>query len=262
MRRGLSTPGNAGVTVKITEAEAGDLARKAGAKTEATSARVGALRVARELARSIERGEYAPGQRLKEQELADRFGLSRAPIREALRLLESQGIAVIEEMRGARVVRPDEAGFHELWLLRAAVSGVVAELAATNDAPEARQKKAQFVEQTRRLANLAREGAEATVIYEGLRANTRMRGEITLSTRAQTMLLGLGAGREAFQMYAIQTEARRVQATETWVRLAEAIEAGDGAGAAHVMQMLFRNSMEFITHEQAGQMASGEPKKR
>lgn len=223
------------------------MARRGGAKSETSAARVGALRVAQELARSIEKGEYSPGQRLKEQELADRFGLSRAPIREALRLLESQGLAVIEEMRGARVARPDEASFHETLLIREALSSVVAELAAENATPDAKAAKKRFLEQARDLARQAREGADTKTVYEGLRAHTRILGEITQSTRAQAMLSAVGAGREAFQVYAIQTETRRVQATETWVRLAEAILAGDGVKAAKMMRALYRNSMKFMT---------------
>lgn len=238
------------------------MARQGRAKSETSSARVGALRVAQELARSIEKGEYSPGQRLKEQELADRFGLSRAPIREALRLLESQGLAVIEEMRGARVARPDEASFHETLLIREGLSSVVAELAAENNAPEARAAKERFLEQARDLARQAREGADTKAIYEGLRAHTRVLGEITLSTRAQAMLRGVGAGREAFQVYAIQTEVRRIQATETWVRLAEAIFAGEGGEAAKMMRTLYRNSMTFMTEADAPADTSGKPQKR
>jgi DNA-binding GntR family transcriptional regulator len=199
---------------------------------------------------------------LKEQELADRFGLSRAPIREALRLLESQGLAVIKEMRGARVARTDEDSFHETLLIREGLSSVVAELAAENNALEVRAAKERFLELTQELARKARDGAGTQVVYEGLRANTRMLGEITLSTRAQAILRGVGAGREAFQVYAIQTEARRIQATETWVGLAEAILAGDGPKAANMMRTLYRNSMDFMAEASAAEETSIKAKKR
>lgn len=232
------------------------MAVKKQGKAEPSPARVGALRVARELARAIEKGELEPGQRLKEQELADRFGLSRAPIREALRLLESQGLAIIEEMRGARVVRPEDSDFRELWLIRAALSGIVAELVAANPDQKAKQR---FLEQATALADKARAGADARVIYEGLRANTRTLSEITLSTRAQAMLLGLAAGREAFQMRALGTSERRIEATATWVKLAEAALAGDGPAAAGYMQQLYRNSMQFVIAAEAS--VSGKPEK-
>lgn len=237
------------------------MAGRASSKVEGSAARVGALRVARDLARSIEKGEYEPGQRLKEQELADKFGLSRAPIREALRLLQSQGLVVIEEMRGARVVRPGDDDFREIWLIRAALSGVVSELAAANPDQAAKQR---FHDQTVALADKARAGAEAKEIYDGLRQNTRVLSELTLSTRAHSMLLGLAAGREAFQMRAIQAPERRLESTQTWVKLSEAVLKGDGPKAAVLMQTLYRNSMRFVTEEDAAgsEAASGKPKKR
>lgn len=215
-------------------------------KSETTSARVGAMRVAQELARSIEKGEYLPGQRLKEQELADRFNLSRAPIREALRLLESQGLAVIEQMRGARVARPDEASFHETLLIREALSSVVAELAAENDTAEAQEKKVHFLKQTLKLADQAKNDADIQTIYAGLRANMRTLSEISLSTRAQELLRAISGGREAFQAYALQSKKRRIEAAETWVVLAQAVLAGDTLKAANTIRDLYRNSMKSM----------------
>ena len=231
------------------------MAKTATARTapeKAEPARVGARRVAQELARLIEKGEYAPGQRLKEQELADRFGLSRAPIREALRLLESQGLVVIEEMRGARVVRPSEASFHELWLIRAYMSSVLAQFAAMNEDSSIAAQKQGFVDAARELAAAAKAGADVNVIYTGLRAHMRALTDISTSVRAKSLLLGLGGGREAFQVSAIQTLERRIEATANWVQLAEAVQAGNGPKAGKMMQTLYRNSMKFITENDEG----------
>ncbi len=213
------------------------------AEVDSAEPRVGAEFVARETARAIERGEYGPGQRLREQEIADRFGLSRAPVREALRLLESQGLVVIEAMRGARVVFLDEASFHEMLLIRSALSAVIAKLAAA--APPSDMKN-QFVAQANQLVDQAISGAEAPTIYEGVRNHNRMLGKISPSTRAKSMMLGLGAGREAFQMRALRTKARRIQVARTWLKLAIAIEDGDTTGAARAMQALFDTSAAFL----------------
>jgi len=93
-------------------------------------ARVSALGIARATARDIERGHYLPGARLREQELADRFRCSRAPVREALRILESQGSVVIEPMKGARIATPEDAQFFEVFLIRRALAGLMAQQAA------------------------------------------------------------------------------------------------------------------------------------
>ena len=54
---------------------------------------------------AIVENRYEPGQRLVEQRIAEEFGLSRTPVREALRRLEAEGLVVAERNRGARVRR-------------------------------------------------------------------------------------------------------------------------------------------------------------
>lgn len=64
-------------------------------------------------------GTLAPGQPLREQELERRFGTSRSPIREALRLLELSGLVTHVQRRGFRVVLYSEQEIRQLYLLRA-----------------------------------------------------------------------------------------------------------------------------------------------
>jgi DNA-binding GntR family transcriptional regulator len=63
-------------------------------------------------------GLLAPGQRIRQEELAERFGVSRIPVREALRLLESEGLVTLIPHAGARVARFDVAELDEIYLLR------------------------------------------------------------------------------------------------------------------------------------------------
>lgn len=205
--------------------------------------RVGAEFVALEMARAIERGEYEPGQRLREQEIADRFGLSRAPVREALRLLESHGLAVIEPMKGARVVFLDDVSFRELLQIRAALSVVIAEFAAA--APPSNLKD-KFVEETGQLHTRALDGADAQEIYTGIRQHFQTLSDISTSTRAKVMIASLGAGRSAFQMQGLRTKTRRIQVTRNWHRLAKAVQQGDGKSARRIIQTLYDNASAFL----------------
>ena len=67
-------------------------------------ARVSAPNTVREgLRRAILAGEFAPGSQLRQDELAQRFGTSRIPVREALRQLEAEGLVSILPNRGATV---------------------------------------------------------------------------------------------------------------------------------------------------------------
>lgn len=64
-------------------------------------------------------GSLRPGQPLREQELEKRFGTSRSPIREALRLLELNGLVTHAQRRGFRVALYTEREIRQLYLLRA-----------------------------------------------------------------------------------------------------------------------------------------------
>ncbi|OZI77374.1 GntR family transcriptional regulator [Bordetella genomosp. 12] len=64
-------------------------------------------------------GTFAPGQPLREQDLEQRFGISRSPIREALRLLELTGLVVHVQRRGFRVRRYSQVEIRQLYALRA-----------------------------------------------------------------------------------------------------------------------------------------------
>jgi DNA-binding GntR family transcriptional regulator len=79
----------------------------------------------------ILRGEYAPGARLGEVELAQLLGVSRTPVREALRRLSAEGLVDITPNKGARVVDLSPADLDHVFVLRAQVEGLAARLAAT-----------------------------------------------------------------------------------------------------------------------------------
>lgn len=62
-------------------------------------------RVADYLRAAILNGEIGPGERIRQEDVAERFGTSRLPVREALRMLEAEGLTELEPNKGARVPR-------------------------------------------------------------------------------------------------------------------------------------------------------------
>lgn len=79
---------------------------------------------------AIDAGEFPPGGRLLETELATRFGVSRTPVREALRRLETQGVVTHEPRKGAVVATLDYDQLGELYAVREVMEGLAARLAA------------------------------------------------------------------------------------------------------------------------------------
>jgi DNA-binding GntR family transcriptional regulator len=75
-------------------------------------------------------GTLAPGERLAEAELSARLGISRIPLREALRALAAEGLVVIEPHKGAMVTPVTAAEVDEVFPVLAALEGCAGELAA------------------------------------------------------------------------------------------------------------------------------------
>jgi GntR family transcriptional regulator, rspAB operon transcriptional repressor len=92
--------------------------------------------IAKELSRHLEEqivfGELAPSSRLIEEDIVRRYGVSRSPVREALRMLEQDGLALRESRRGVRVSPLGLKDLDEVYSCRLALEGLAAEEAANN----------------------------------------------------------------------------------------------------------------------------------
>lgn len=84
---------------------------------------------------AIEAGDYSPGARLVESELAERLGVSRTPVREALQRLETQGM-LARDGRSLIVASLDHTQLAELYTVRAELEGLAAKLAARHATDE------------------------------------------------------------------------------------------------------------------------------
>lgn len=92
------------------------------------------------LREAILAGRLQPGSRLVESDLTSRFGVSRGPVREALRRLTADGLIEHWPHRGAVVRRLTEREIRELFLIRIEMEALAARLAAAADAPERRTR--------------------------------------------------------------------------------------------------------------------------
>ncbi len=77
-------------------------------------------------------GKLLPGERLMELQLASRLGVSRTPIREAIRMLELEGLAVTMPRKGAEVARMTEKDMEDVLQIRKALDELAVGLACDN----------------------------------------------------------------------------------------------------------------------------------
>jgi DNA-binding GntR family transcriptional regulator len=127
---------------------------------------------------AIVAGELAPGTVLRQDQLAEKFGVSRTPVREALRRLVGVGLLSFTPNRGARVRSVSRQELREAFLVRAELEGLAAELAAPRVTEETlvglRAAEEEFTELTRALRETSLSRDERHPIERNwVRANER-----------------------------------------------------------------------------------------
>ena len=104
------------------------------------------------LTTAIRTGALPPGERLVELQIAAQLGVSRAPLREALRKLEADGLVQTTKGRGTFVVEPSESEVEQMVVMRAVLEGLAARLVATNATSEERRELRELHEQMQSAA--------------------------------------------------------------------------------------------------------------
>ncbi len=166
-------------------------------------------------------GAYAPGERLYEEALAGDLGVSRNPIREALQVLAAEGFVEIEPRHGAKVAAIDARRATEIFEVRAALEGLVAELAARKQTAESTAELRSIVADGRRAVD---EG-DLTVLPK---LNTRYHEQ--LAAMADNELLADTLDQLSGIIRWIYAERLEQRVRGSWHehdRIAEAIAAGD-----------------------------------
>lgn len=179
-------------------------------------------------------GEFEPGQRLQESGLAERFEVSRGPIREALRILEREGLVTMASRRGASVTRLTAARLRDIFNVRAALMGICAEELA-----ERRDPGVQSImdEGTRRLlaANNAGDEQEFIAIVYQLSMYV---AEAAGNEIARSILFSLGRQTLPLTRHLFQDEAERLTWAGNWQAISEAIRTGDPTRARQAVRKL------------------------
>jgi len=173
---------------------------------------------------AIDTGSYKPGDRLVESELADRFGVSRTPIREALQRLETQAL-LSRDGRSLIVASLDHNQLAELYVVRTELEGLAARLAARHAAPEEVRVLRAMMEEDRGIVD----NPEALS-----RANRRFHKQIHLASHNRYLVQQLDLVHRSMALLAttsLAVEGRGETALAEHDRIVTAIEAGDGEAA-------------------------------
>jgi DNA-binding GntR family transcriptional regulator len=181
------------------------------------------------LLEAIDVGIFKPGDRLVESDLAERFGVSRTPIREALQRLETQSM-LTRDGRSLIVASLDYNQLAELYVVRAELEGLAAQLAARHATPEEVGVLRDMVEEDRSLLGQPAELA---------RANRRFHKQIHLASHNRFLVQQLDLVHRSMALLAttsLAAEGRDADALREHDAIVKAIEAQDGAAAAKALR--------------------------
>ncbi|MFO7770186.1 GntR family transcriptional regulator [Roseovarius gahaiensis] len=187
---------------------------------------------------AIDIGLYKPGDRLVESDLAERFGVSRTPIREALQRLETQSL-LARDGRSLIVASLDHNQLAELYVVRAELEGLAANLAARHATDEEVRVLRDMVEDDRALLNDPQAMA---------RANRRFHKQIHLASHNRFLVQQLDLVHRSMALMATTSLAalgRPEDALKEHDAIVSAIEARDAAAAGEALKAHI--SKAFVT---------------
>jgi DNA-binding GntR family transcriptional regulator len=182
-------------------------------------------RVLAELRRRIVDGDYAQGERLTENRLADDFGVSRNPVREALRVVETEGFVQILPRRGAVVATIDQSAVRDLFAVREQLETLAAGLAAE-------RATEQDVTRLRTLLDEASAATESNDLNRVAELNSALHLAV-IEISGNRWLVSISAAMYHHVHWVFRVGAPR-RAPHSWVehiRLIDAIAAGDRPAA-------------------------------
>jgi DNA-binding GntR family transcriptional regulator len=188
--------------------------------------------VAAELRQAIVRGELQGGEKLNPSDIAERYGVSQTPAREALQLLASEGLVRNDAFRGARVAELSAEEYEELYLMRIGLEDLAARLGAERITDEAIDEMAGLLSQ---MGSAAQEG-DIDLFYTLDRRfhllHYSASGRQSLVDRI--MHLRLSSERYARAAYALPRVSMR-ETLKTHRELLAAVRARDGDRCAAVL---------------------------
>jgi DNA-binding GntR family transcriptional regulator len=189
----------------------------------------------------IERQVFVPGEPLREQDLANRFDITRGRVREALNILEARGFVQIERMKGATVARHDSTEYVAIGEVRRVLMGLAAKRAATH------ATDAQRDEILKTARDLVAKGADLPP-QDFRRLTIRLANIICLAADSPYLkrLVDDAHRVRLYRTMSVATQARRVQSGKNWLRVAEAIGEGDGSAASKLVDKIYEQALSSI----------------
>lgn len=184
---------------------------------------------------AIKEGSLTPGTRLREVELAERIGLSRTPVREALNRLQLEGLVAVDPARGTIITELDHGMISELYAMREVLEGTAAGLAARH----ASEVEIAF------LREISERDAQLSEVRDLVKSNTLFHSTLYRCAHNRYLLKMLSSLQESMMLLGPSTlsnKKRAVSARGEHQAIIEALEARDPELAERMARVHIREA--------------------
>ncbi len=197
------------------------------------------------LRKAILTGELKPGERLMEIHLANRLGVSRTPIREAIRKLELEGLVIMIPRRGAEVAQITEKSLKDVLEVRRALDALCVELACERITEEGKVKLREACSEFEK----ATKTGDVTAIAEADVALHDIIVEATGNARLIQLINNLSEQMYRYRFEYIKDESRHEKLVEEHRMIYESIVGKDKEKAAKAAKLHIDNQEKSIIRQ-------------
>lgn len=192
-------------------------------------------------------GDLPPGIKIPEKELCERFGVSRTPLREALKVLASEGLVTLTPNRGAAASLITIEDLEEVFPVMGALEALAGELAC-------QQMTAREIASVRSLHDRMMEHYRQEQLKPYFQLNQSIHEAILAGSRNNsliTMYRSLAGRVRRARYFANMSRSRWAQAAEEHEEIIAALEARNGALLAGILKRHLQNKFETVSQQLA-----------
>lgn len=207
--------------------------------------------IAQRIYAAIVAGEYPPGERIREEELAAAFGVSRGPVREALRILERDSVVRVVPNRGAHVTPLSVTELNEIFEIRRVLAGAMVRRLGN----PGREVLAQVGEQVKELERLSVAVDQAGYVAASVDLSLAL-ARASGNERLAEIMHSLARQSWRYTQLALKEPRRRQESSRNWRTMYLALSRGQVDAAAAAMEKLVEDArLGAVRALEAGQEA-------
>lgn len=187
-------------------------------------------------------GEITPGERIIETEYCNKFQISRTPLREAIRMLELEGLVESQATGGVIVKKVTRQEIYEIYKIRIALEGIILEEVIKNSTDRNLKKIEILLEETKEVLDVKKD----EVIFSLFSDFNNLLYDVAKLPKVTSMILNINSYMRRFRQLSVKNGVRKKVAFEDHLAIFEAIKNKDLEEAIVINKLHLERSMNFI----------------